>query len=483
LLRRRNEFHERYERFVQELRNEIVAGVIQPGEFILPENTLSQKYEMSRVSIRKALDELVNEGLIEKIAGKGNRVKLPDEDRTPVVLRLAWFSSSYEIPIIEKMIEAFERKHPFVQVEMVLYSEDFYTETIIRSMEDGQGPDLFIMSDQHFREWTESGRTNLLTGYVPPRLMEEGVSYPRVFELFNHEGGMLAAPFVFSPVVICYNRSIFRQHGLPHPVSLGDWKELLEAAKACTSAPNEDGMTDHYGFCFSSSPNRWPVFLLQNDGSIMAADRSRSSMADERNIEALEFCVSLMYKEHVSPIFSHGSSHLAESLFMKERVAMIMSTYYFMNEFRDHSIDWDVMTLPKGTKPATILLGGGLSINAASSHRNIAEKLVDFMTGEEAQKLLKQYGCTIPVLRSVAEDDSLLNPDIHPQHYNRYLEVLPHAYPLHILNMSQSEILTLLDELNLLWAGMETPADTCTRIEQLFNSQLGLKGAGTAMEK
>ena len=375
---------------------------------------------MSRVSIRKALDELVNEGLIEKIAGKGNRVKEPDEDRTPVVLRLAWFSSSYEIPIIEKMIKAFERKHPFVQVEMVLYAEDFYTETIIRSIDDGQGPDLFIMSDQHFREWTESGRTNLLTGYVPPLLREEGVSYPRVFELFNHEGGMLAAPFV-SPVVICYNRSIFRQHGLPYPISLGDWKESLAAAKACTSAPDEDGMTDHYGFCFSSSPNRWPVFLLQNDGD-MVADRDRSTMADQRNIEALEFCVSLMYKEHVSPIFSPWHNHLAESLFMKERVAMIMSTYYFMNEFRDHSIDWDVMTLPNGTKPATMPLEG-LSINAASSHRSIAEKLVDFMTGEEAQTPLKKHGRTIPALRSVAEDDRLLNPDIHPRHYNRFLEV------------------------------------------------------------
>lgn len=478
MLRRRNEFHERYERFVQELRNEIVTGVLQPGEFILPENTLSQKYEMSRVSIRKALDELVNEGLIEKIAGKGNRVKQPDEDRTPVVLRLAWFSSSYEIPIIEKMIEAFERKHPFVQVEMLLYSEDFYTETIIRSIEDGQGPDLFIMSDQHFREWTESGRSNLLTGYVPPHLMEEGVSYPQVFDLFKHKGSMLAAPFVFSPVVICYNRSIFRHHDLPNEIGLDDWNELLKAAKACTSAPNEDGMIDHYGFCFSSSPNRWPVFLLQNEGSIMASDRSRSMMADERNIKALEFCVSLMYKEHVSPIYSHGSSHLAESLFMKERVAMIMSTYYFMNEFRDHSIDWDVLALPKGTKPATMLLGGGLSINAASGHSKIAEQLVDFMTGEEAQTLLKKYGCTIPALRSVAEDDRLLNPDIHPQHYNRFLEVLPHAYPLHTLNLSQSEILTLLDELNLLWAGMETPADTCTRVEELFNSRLGLTGSG-----
>ncbi|UNK16436.1 extracellular solute-binding protein [Paenibacillus sp. N3/727] len=470
MLRRRNEFNERYERFLQELRNEIVSGTLLPGEFILPENTLSQKYEMSRVSIRKALEELVNEGLIEKIAGKGNRVKLPGEDLSPVVLKLAWFSSSYEIHIVQKIIEAFERKHPFVKVEIVLYSEDNYTDTIIALLEDQQGPDVFMMSDSHYRHWVESKRTDMVTGYVPPHLLKEGVSYPEVFRLFQHDNRILAAPFIFSPVVICFNRSIFRQYGLSDETLLENWSDLLHTAKTCTVKPNEDGMIEQFGFGFSSSPNRWPVFLMQNDGKMMTEDRSRSTMANERNIESLEFCLSLMYKEHVSPIYSHGSSHLAERLFMKERVAMIMSTYYFMNEFRDHSIEWDVMQLPKGRKPATLLLGGGLSISASSSHRSVAERLVDFMTGEEAQKLIKQYGCTIPVLRSVAEDDSLLTPDIHPKHYNRYLDVLPHAHPLHSLNLSQSEILMLFDELNLLWAGMENPTDTCNRIEELFNN-------------
>ena len=62
---------------------------------------------------------------------------------------------------------------------------------------------------------------------------------------------------------------------------------------------------------------------------------------------------------------------------------MIMSTYYFMNEFRDHSIDWDVMTLPNGTKPATIAWRGCRSMREQSSEYR--RKLVDFMTGEEAQ--------------------------------------------------------------------------------------------------
>lgn len=94
------------------------------------------------------------------------------------------------------------------------------------------------------------------------------------------------------------------------------------------------------------------------------------------------------------------------------------------------------------------------------------------MTGDEGQRLIKQYGCTIPVLRSAAEDDALLDPAIHPEHYNCYLDVLPHAYPLHTLNLTQSEIELLFDELNLLWAGMETPADTCSRMESLFNERL-----------
>ncbi|MGO4495504.1 extracellular solute-binding protein [Paenibacillus sp. 2RAB27] len=472
MLRKRNNFQERYDQFLQELRDEIVSGKIQPGEYILPENALSVKYQISRVSIRKALTELVEDGLIEKIAGKGNRVKLPDQGHTPVTLRLAWFSSSYEIDIIHRIVHAFEQKYRFVKVEINVLPEDRYTNSIIQMMEQKEGPDVFMMSDSHYREWLESGKTEHLTGYVPPHLNPQETSYPQVFDIFTHEGQMLAAPFIFSPVVICFNRSIFRENGLSEETPLVDWNDLLRVAKQCTHDLNGDGIVEQYGFCFSSSINRWPVFLLQNGGEIMSADRSHCTMANEENIQALEFCTSLMYKDQVSPIYSHGSNHLAESLFMKERVAMIMTTYYFMNEFRDYSMEWDILPVPEQRKQATLLLGGGLAVNANSEHALMAERLVEFMTGVEAQSLLKTYGCTIPVLKSVAEDDSLLHPDIHPQHYSRFLDVLPYARTLHSLNLQQKEITTLYEELNLLWACMESPEETCRRIEANFNLSL-----------
>ena len=63
MLKRKSVFENRYNKFIHELKEEIISGKIKPGEFILPENTLSKVYELSRVSIRKALAELVGEGV------------------------------------------------------------------------------------------------------------------------------------------------------------------------------------------------------------------------------------------------------------------------------------------------------------------------------------------------------------------------------------------------------------------------------------
>lgn len=477
MLRRRNAFQEKYDRFLSELRNEIISGIIGPGEFILPENTLSEKYEISRVSVRRALAELVDEGLIEKMAGRGNRVKLPGDARPVETLKIAWFSTSYEIGIVRKILRNYEEAHPLVKLELMLLPEVEYAANLAKLIERGEGPDVFMISDHHFRQLIDLNKLDLLSGYVPGHLKPERDSYPQVFEMFAYEGKMVAAPFVFSPVMICYNRSIFREFGIPEDGPVRNWDDLLGVALRCTRDVSADGTVGQYGFCFSASANRWPVFVLQNGGALMLADRSRSSFADERNVQALEFCVGLMYKHRVSPIFSHGSNHLAERLFVKQRAAMILTTYYFMNEFRDYPIEWDILPVPQHRAAGTLLLGGALAVNRASGKQQLAQSVVDYMTGREAQTLLKKHGCTIPMRREVAEDDGLLDRRIHPPHYKRFVEVLPYARPLRDLNLRQGEVDLLQDELTLLWANMETPQHACERIGTLLNERLAAAGS------
>ncbi|WP_238392446.1 extracellular solute-binding protein [Paenibacillus antri] len=482
-MKRTNSFEDRYNRLLQELRNEILTGGLRPGEFILPENTLSEKYEISRVSVRKVLAALVDEGLIEKIAGKGNRVRIPGEDIRRETLTVAWFSTSYEIDIIRKLIAMYEESHPYVRVELLLLPETEYVDNIVNLIEYGFGPDVFILSELHIRHLIEKDRLDLLMPYVPERIDVERDSYRKVFDMFAVGGEVVATPFVFSPVVICYNERLLSDGAADRLESMDDWSDLLALAERSTVKREGSDIIDRYGFCFSASPNRWPVFLLQNDGRFIEEGGTASVLSETNNVEALQFCADLMYKYKVSPIYSHGSSYLAESLFKKERVAMILTTYYFMNEFRGHDLRWDVLPLPSRKKQGTLLLGGGLAINRQTNLPEMAKHFIDFLTDKPAQTMLKQQGCTIPMLREVAEDNRLLDPDIHPECYNVFLEALPHASSLRDLSLRQSEVELVQKELNLLWANMETPEDACRRIEALLNERRAEAAASSAAAK
>nr|WP_275695500.1 extracellular solute-binding protein [Fredinandcohnia sp. SECRCQ15] len=470
-MRKVNDFEERYKKFLTELKDEILTGRIKPGEFILPENTLSKQYDLSRVSVRKVLAQLVEEGLIEKIPGKGNRVTLPQET-TKQTLTLAWFSDSYEREIVEEIIERFEQLNPFIKINLQLLPVTDYMYNVMQLIEHGAGPDLFIVSDYHFRELIESNRLDLLEQYVPEHLNAEKDSYEKVFDMFAVDGKTMVTPFVFSPVMICYNKTMFQEANIPASFQMDNWNDLLKIAKTCTKDMDENGLVDQYGFCFSSSSNRWPVFILQNNGDFMAEDRSKSVMNSSENIDALSFCVDMMYKHKVSPIFSHGSNELAENLFMRERAAMILTTYYFMNEFRDHKIKWDVLPVPAKETKATLLLGGALGINANSQMKETAKALIDYMVSTEAQTMLKRNGCTIPILRFVAEDNYLLQPGIHPDNYNAFKEMMPFAKTIRDLQLTTSEIELVENELQLLWANMERTGDVCSRIENLLNEKV-----------
>ncbi|MGD6817831.1 trehalose operon repressor [Metabacillus sp. 84] len=64
----------KYQVVYQELLETIQEGPLNPGDVLPSENVLSEKYEASRETIRKALNLLAQNGHIQKIKGKGSVV-------------------------------------------------------------------------------------------------------------------------------------------------------------------------------------------------------------------------------------------------------------------------------------------------------------------------------------------------------------------------------------------------------------------------
>lgn len=61
-----------YLQIAEWIRNDIKCGVIQPGDKLASEHDMMKKYNVSRMTVRNAFSELVNEGLLEKHHGKGS---------------------------------------------------------------------------------------------------------------------------------------------------------------------------------------------------------------------------------------------------------------------------------------------------------------------------------------------------------------------------------------------------------------------------
>lgn len=63
-----------YEQLKMALRERIESQIFEPGERMLSEVELCDKYGVSRITVRRAVDELVEEGYLERRQGKGTFV-------------------------------------------------------------------------------------------------------------------------------------------------------------------------------------------------------------------------------------------------------------------------------------------------------------------------------------------------------------------------------------------------------------------------
>jgi DNA-binding LacI/PurR family transcriptional regulator len=65
----------RYQQVFNELKRQILSGEFAPGELFPSQESLTEQFDTSAITIRRALVELVEEGLIYRVRGKGTFVR------------------------------------------------------------------------------------------------------------------------------------------------------------------------------------------------------------------------------------------------------------------------------------------------------------------------------------------------------------------------------------------------------------------------
>jgi len=64
----------KYQVVIDWIKQQIAQGKLQKGDRLMPENDLSEKFNLSRQTIRKATGDLVNEGILVRVQGSGTYI-------------------------------------------------------------------------------------------------------------------------------------------------------------------------------------------------------------------------------------------------------------------------------------------------------------------------------------------------------------------------------------------------------------------------
>lgn len=101
-----------YQRIYDQLKDEIQAGKFVKGERLPTEKELTEQYFVSRITAKRAMDQLAEDGVIIRIAGKGSfiakdypqQIIHPNAGRRMIALVMGSYSASFGLEIINGAI-------------------------------------------------------------------------------------------------------------------------------------------------------------------------------------------------------------------------------------------------------------------------------------------------------------------------------------------------------------------------------------------
>src|SRR5207248_8662362 len=146
--------------------------------------------------------------------------------------------------------------------------------------------------------------------------------YPDVLSIVKQGDVVYGLPWIAQPVVVYYNKDLFKAAGVAEPKSGWTWDDFVKTAKALTKK-DASGKVTQWVF----TANGWPppqMFIWQAGGDEISKDLKTSPIDSPQAIEALKFYLSLAYNPDLAPTADIIKDQGFDAMFKAGKVAMFM---------------------------------------------------------------------------------------------------------------------------------------------------------------
>lgn len=454
----RSTFRMRLEEMVASLRHDITTGKLQPGDYLPSELMLAEQYHLSKNSIRKGLDQLLAQEMIEKVPRVGTRV-VGAGLCEKLTLKFGYYPTLTLEANLLQLVDTFKRRNPHIELHMIPLSSSYFSQNMHEAMER-DALDVLTLNMQNYEAFTETGAVGDLLEPLQPR---EGV-YPFLLKPFSSAGDLYVQPLMFSPIILCYNKDHFREANLPEPDSSWNWEDVQRTALVLSQKQERFGLFFHL-----QSINRWPLFLLQNKVVFERDTNGKLILDNERFREAMR--VSLQLFEGLNPENSYLSEQDSdcEMFFMQQKASMIVTSYYSLNHLRKAGFNYDIAPLPFSEEARTQLVIIGLAINKNSKQKQAAQALIDFLLSDETLLHMRRQTLSIPSVKTLPEWSGQ-EEMTRPSRFLMYRDIIPTFRTYSDMNITFRELETMRRIFKLYWARLDDFETVFQRLQEALQN-------------
>lgn len=451
-------------------RNAILSGQWAPGSQVPSEMALCEQYNVSRPTLRKAMDGLVEEGLLirnrpigtfvaereEKpssaSAGFGQPAQADSAMPAPpkqVFLQEKAPQREITLSLEESMLDtflqyslwSFEKEHS-IHVRLV-HSGDWRENmsSIVNYALDKTLPDIFWVSGVVVPMFARCGLIRPVNEFLSDqqRLRIQSSDSVQRYRMYCYNGQLYGFPLFSETRLLFYRKDHLRQLGIPERIMQDlSHDSFLELCRTLT-CPRENrwGFAGQMGYNADTLQNAM-TFIIQRGGQLYRehGGRLRAATSEPAFVDAFRWYTDLLsvhgvcpplrkypHYQDISAWFMRGTISMAVE---RPTLAMIMSQ---MHELDDR---WGVAPMPAGPANGCTFLGGvPLCISSQCKDPQAAWLLIRHLTDERVNfPYLKRIGFLPPI--ELYDDEPILRQ--FPACYHPFVQAMhkavPFSYPL-----------------------------------------------------
>ena len=398
-----------------------------------PEIEISTQFDISRATVRTAILELVQEGILERVPGKGTFIK----EKPNTLLFANWISREpHTEGIIADILARFNGTRPegFIKNLGIPYQE--IERQLIVLAAGGEAPDISAL----IYLWTPllayNGALEPLDDLYAPEIIHD--SYEQTLEGITYDGELYGMNWTNAPGILFYHRDILGEFSGSRELDAEYYDELAEILARIHEGSSGEIipfsipiLDDELFFLFSLSP------FLESFGGGIFDESGEIIFHSAKNQEALRWLKSFVRRGHVNitnkfwknrKLFSLGKLAFAlEGPWMRRVIPFLGERPE--TDLRD--IGFSVLPKTPNGRSCSILWNHTLSIFKQCRNKDLARDFLRFLVFDPA--IAEDYYRTtgmLPVLKSELET----NP-VYDDPLGRVLrEQMKNAYPVRVFD-------------------------------------------------